>query len=143
MSGRPVGNGNGGRGTNIGKNTLILGDTTVDRATVTCNPNAFSVPKFGFRGENAEDSISANVEVWLTAPEDGSVFSLDPELNGGTGKVVLFFDAKNWTNVLDESNTLYYNTDGTTHSIAGSDIGVANDRDADETMVVSVNILCQ
>ena len=45
--------------------------------------------------------------------------------------------------MLDESNNLSYNTDGTTHSIHGSDIGVVNDRDADETMVVSFNIVCQ
>ena len=116
---------------------------TVDLATVTCNPNAFGVPRFAFRAENAEDSISANVEVRGTAPEDGSVFTIDPKLGGGSSKVVLFYDAKNWTNLLNESNTVPYNSDGTIHSIHGSDIAVANDRDAAETMDVSFNVVCQ
>ena len=57
--------------------------------------------------------------------------------------MVLFYDAKNWTNLLNESNTVTYNSDGTIHSIHGSDIAVANDRDAAETMDVSFNVVCQ
>ncbi len=141
--GTPADGGNGGNGTDIGDNKLILGELTVDLATVTCNPNSFGVPRFGFRGENAEDTISANVEVRGTAPENGSVFTLDPDFGGGTSRLFLFYDARNWTNQLDEDNTVTYQSDGTTQSVYGSDIVVANDADAGDTMVISFNIVCQ
>lgn len=129
----------------LDENKVVFGSVNIDidASTMTCNPNAFGIPRFGLRGENSDNSFSINVELRGTAPENGSTFTIDPDLGGGTSRVKLFYDAKNWTSTLDANNMITFVSEGSKQSTCGANVLVANDRDAAETMMVSFNIACQ
>ena len=133
----------GGGDAGVGENKVVYGSATVDVETITCNPNTFGIPRFVFDAKNADNSVSANVALRGSAPEDGSTFTLDPELGGGSSRVKLYYDSKNWTNELNADNMVAFVSDGTKRRVHGTDIVVANDRDASETMVVTFNIACE
>jgi len=138
----------GGGGGNTGctnapdKDMAKFGDTALAVPNITCNPNAFGIPRYGITAKSSDNSIRINVEIRGTDPADGTSYTQDPALGGGTSRVTVYFDAKNWTSVMDTTTRVYISDNGTSKSVCGTDITGANDRDATETMKVSMNVTC-
>jgi hypothetical protein len=124
----------------LATNTVKFGDATVTIATVELSQNTFGKPRFIFLGKNADESISASFELRGTFPNSGDKYPIDPEFGDDSAVINLYYNKKNWTCTLDATNFLTFTSSGDKHTLCGSAIKVANDKDENDTMLISVNI---
>ena len=71
-------------------NIVIFGSDTIKMTEITCKPNTFGKPRLGFTAKNEDKTISANVELRGTDPANGDKFTVDPDLENGTSKMVFY-----------------------------------------------------
>jgi len=123
-------------------NIVVFDGDTIKMTEITCNPNTFGKPRLAFSAKNADQSISAKIDLRGTDPEHNTKFTVDPDLDNGTTSIKFYYDSKNWTCTLDPNNEVTHLSDDTKRNIFGKNIAVVNDKDDQEKLMVEFNLTC-